>query len=117
MARRPPRPDWSRLLPRPLVIPTVLRLTTLADVRALIERHLPSDRRDVPAWRYVRQKLDEAASGGKAMDVAVALQIALLGGRRMPAEVRPTPFTEFLNPSYGKAKAERKKEDNLVLLC
>jgi hypothetical protein len=77
MARRPPRPDWSRLLPRPLVIPTVLRLTTLADVRALIERHLPRDRRDVPAWRYVRQKLDEAASGGEAMDVAVALQIAL----------------------------------------
>ena len=77
MARRPPRPDWSRLLPRPLVIPTVLRLTTLADVRALIERHLPSDRRDVPAWRYVRQKLHEAASGGEAMDVAVALQIAL----------------------------------------
>jgi hypothetical protein len=35
----------------------------------------------------------------------------------MPAEVRPTPFTEFLNPNYGKAKAERKKEDNLVLLC
>jgi hypothetical protein len=46
-------------------------------VRALIERHLPRDRRDVPAWRYVRQKLDEAASGGEAMDVAVALQIAL----------------------------------------
>ena len=71
------RPDWSRPLPRPLVIPTVLQLTTLADVRALIERQLPSDRHDVPAWRYVRKKLDEAARGGKAMDLAVALQIAL----------------------------------------
>ena len=64
-------------MPRPLVIPTVLQLTTLADVRALIERQLPSDRHDVPAWRYVRKKLDEAARGGKAMDLAVALQIAL----------------------------------------
>jgi hypothetical protein len=83
MVRSPKRrsaaqgPDWSRPLPQPLVIPTVLQLTTLADVRALIERHLPSDRHDVPAWRYVRKKLDEAARGGEAMDVAVALQIAL----------------------------------------
>ena len=71
------RPDWSRKLPQPLVIPTVLNLTTLADVRAMIERHLPSDRRDLPAWRYVWKKLDEAARGGDARDLAVALQIAL----------------------------------------
>ena len=37
-----PRPDWSRSLPRPLVIPTVLNLVTLDDVRALT-RHLPAD--------------------------------------------------------------------------
>jgi hypothetical protein len=69
--------DLHRKLPRPLVIPTVMNLTTLADLRALIERHLPSDRRDVPTWRYVRKKLDEAARGGDATDIAVALQIAL----------------------------------------
>jgi hypothetical protein len=46
-------------------------------VRSLIERHLASNRRVVPTWRYVRQKLDEAARGGDAMDLAVALQIAL----------------------------------------
>ena len=31
--------DWSRSLPRPLVMPGVMRLGTLSDVRALVEKH------------------------------------------------------------------------------
>jgi hypothetical protein len=72
-----PRPDWSRPLPRPLVIPTVLNLITLDDVRTLIERHLPMQTRNKPTWRYVRVKLAEAARSGNTTDVVVALEIAL----------------------------------------
>ena len=36
------RADWSRPLPRRLVIPTVMTLKTLADVRELM-RHLPAE--------------------------------------------------------------------------
>jgi hypothetical protein len=68
--------NWSRPLPRPLVIPTVINLSTLAEVRALIDR-LPAQTRNKPTWRYVRKKLSEAASGGDTMDAVVALQIAL----------------------------------------
>jgi hypothetical protein len=39
------RPDWSRRLPRPLVVPKVMTLATLADVRELM-RHLPADHRN-----------------------------------------------------------------------
>jgi hypothetical protein len=35
---------WSRPLPRPIIIPDVMELTTLADVRILVEKHLPKVR-------------------------------------------------------------------------
>jgi hypothetical protein len=38
------RPNWSRALPAPLLIPEVMTLKTLADVRTLMQ-HLPEDRR------------------------------------------------------------------------
>jgi hypothetical protein len=72
------RTDWSRPLPRPLVIPKVMTLTTLADVRALVERHLPEDRREQPTWRHVAKQLAEAASGGDPADAAISLRLALM---------------------------------------
>jgi hypothetical protein len=47
------RPDWSRKLPRPLKIPTVTTLHTLADVRQLVEKHLPAECRERETWRHV----------------------------------------------------------------
>lgn len=79
-ARRIPkrlRHDWSRPLPRPLAIPTVMHLETLADVRVLVEKHLPAQLRAKPHWRYVAAQLNEAAQGAHPADVAAALVIAL----------------------------------------
>jgi hypothetical protein len=70
------RPNWTRPLPRPVTVPVVINLTTLADVRALIDRHLPAHTHNDATWRYVREKLAEAARGGDTMDVAeVALHL------------------------------------------
>jgi hypothetical protein len=71
------RPDWSRPLPRPLVIPGVMTLKTLADVRDLIEKHLPKGHREQSTWQHVAACLDEAARGGSIIDVTVPLQMVL----------------------------------------
>jgi hypothetical protein len=43
-----PGADWSRPLPRPLTIPTVMKLSILADVRDLFNKHLPEQYRRKP---------------------------------------------------------------------
>jgi hypothetical protein len=54
-----------------------MTLTTLGDVRTLIDKHLPPHFRDKLSWRHVAAELDKAAAGGDAADVAVALRMAL----------------------------------------
>jgi hypothetical protein len=63
-------------LPRPFVIPDVMTLKTLADVRELM-RHLPADRRQRTTWRHVAAQLTEAADGAGTADVAIALRLVL----------------------------------------
>jgi hypothetical protein len=53
-----PRPNRSRPLPRPLTIPTIMDLVTLADVRTLIG-HLPKETRAKSTWQLVDTKLRE----------------------------------------------------------
>jgi hypothetical protein len=73
-----PRPDWSRPLPRPLTIPDLLTLETLADVRALVEKHLPAEYRAKFIWRQLAGLLRRAAEGQQDVsEVSIALKIVL----------------------------------------
>jgi hypothetical protein len=72
------RPDWSQPLPRPLVIPGVMTLKTLGDVRELL-RHLPKEHRARSTWQRIAALLDDAAHGGASpTDVTVALELVLM---------------------------------------
>jgi hypothetical protein len=71
-------PDWSRRLPRPLTIPTVMKLSTLADVRDLVEKHLPEQYRRKATWKHVSTQLAEAAQGEKdLLEICVSLRLVL----------------------------------------
>jgi hypothetical protein len=72
------RPNWSRPLPRPLKIPSVMTLKTLADVRELVERRLPDGHRQRSTWQHVEKQLNAAARGEtETIDVAVPLLLVL----------------------------------------
>jgi hypothetical protein len=72
------RASWSRPLPQTLIIPDVMTLTTLADVRVFVTQRLPKPYRDRPHWLAVARDLDAAARGGDAAEAALAVRIALL---------------------------------------
>jgi hypothetical protein len=70
--------DWSRPLPRPLKIPSVITLKTLADVLELVERRLPDGHRQRSTWQHVEKQLNAAALGKvETIDVAVPLLLVL----------------------------------------
>jgi hypothetical protein len=55
-----------------------MALTTLADVRKLVEKHLPTEHRARHAWPYVATLLVGAARGeDDAADVEIALRLVL----------------------------------------
>lgn len=78
MSQSRTRPNWSRKLPRPLLIPGVMTLATLADVRALIEKQLPMEYRKKTTWRRVSDRLAEAARGRDTANVAIPLMMVLM---------------------------------------
>ena len=71
------RPDWSRKLPRPLKLPTIMTLRTLGDIRAMLSR-LPAERRQQSTWRHVADRLQLAARGGDINDAVTSLRLVLL---------------------------------------
>jgi hypothetical protein len=65
-------------LPQPIVIPKVMTLSTLDDVRALVHKHLPAAYREKQTWQRVALVTAAAARGQlPADDVAVALRMVL----------------------------------------
>ena len=78
------RPDWSRPLPRPLVIPKIMMLRTLADVRKLLG-HLPTEASQPIDVAARETHLKAAASD--AADVVIVLQMVLMMEQ---VECRPT---------------------------
>jgi hypothetical protein len=70
------RPSWSTPLPRPITIPQVMTLRTLADVRKLLG-HIPKERRELSTWRHVEATLQACAAGEDTVNISVALQIVL----------------------------------------
>ena len=42
-----------------------MKLQTLADVRDLVEKHLPTQYRHKPTWRHVSTEITKAAEGEK----------------------------------------------------
>jgi hypothetical protein len=71
------RPNWSRPLPKLLIVSGVLRVATLNDVRVMIERHLPVPSRAGEMWGYVSNELQEAALGGDTAEFFSVLEMAL----------------------------------------
>jgi hypothetical protein len=53
-----------------------MTLKTLADVRELVERHLPAECRERDTWRHVSKQLAQA-SGGDINDAVVSLRLVL----------------------------------------
>jgi hypothetical protein len=72
-----PRPNWSRPLPRLLIVSGVMTAATLNDVRVMIERHLPAASRAKEMWRYVSNELREAALGSDTAEFSAVLEMAL----------------------------------------
>ena len=73
-----PAPNWSRPLPRPVTVPGVMELATLADVRILVEKHLPKQYRAKFTSRQFAGLLKRAAEGQQDVaEVSIALRIVL----------------------------------------
>jgi hypothetical protein len=70
------RPNWSTPLPRPITIPQVMILTTLADVRKLLG-HIPKERRELSTLRHVEATLQACAAGEEPLNTSIALQLVL----------------------------------------
>ena len=102
------RPNWSLRLPRPLKIPTVMTLTTFADMRELVEGHLPAECRERETWQHVIKGLQRAARGGDINEAVMARDSLQLEQVPWPAavslHVMTLNVTEY--PKYWRNRAQ-----------
>jgi len=54
-----------------------MTLTTLADIRELVERHLPAECRERETWQHVTARLNTAARGGDIEEAVIELRLVL----------------------------------------
>jgi hypothetical protein len=66
----------STRLPRPITIPEVVTLKTLAEVWKLLH-HIPRERRGLSTWQHVEKTLQARVRGADPANISVALQIVL----------------------------------------
>jgi hypothetical protein len=75
------RTDRTRPLPQPVHIldgaKPLLTLATVGDVRELIVKRLPAERREKSTWQYVAGRALDAANGGDGADLSIALRMVL----------------------------------------
>jgi hypothetical protein len=70
--------NWHRPPPQPIIIPKVMTLSTLDDVRGLVHQHLRAEYREKQTWQRVAAVTTAAARGQlPAEEVTVALKMLL----------------------------------------
>jgi hypothetical protein len=86
------RPNWSRPLPKLLIVSGVMTVATLNDARVMIERRVPAASRANEMWRYAWNQIREAALGGDMRDSASRLLLnALLKAWALPSDAMIYP--------------------------
>jgi hypothetical protein len=75
---------------RPITIPQVMTLTTLADVRKLLG-HIPKERRQLSTWQHVEATLQACAAGNDPVNISVALQNRAAGPARALSGLSQSP--------------------------
>jgi hypothetical protein len=73
-----------------------MTIRTLADVRDLIERHLPAETREKVTWQYLSRLLAEASLSADMVDVALVLRMV-----RGFEDVECQPINEVIQSRAG----------------
>ena len=67
------RANWSTPRPRPITIPQVMTLKTLADVRKLLG-HIPKEGRELSTWQHVEARLREGELPSVTLQIVLQME-------------------------------------------